>query len=358
MKKKKFLLVMLLVIVLIISLIFIFIRTGTNNKDITKSTNEIIEQNAKNECGNETYNMTDYHNNIFQYEDWIIFSKGNDSYYNSIINYKDGVYKYNIKTGQVIKLYDDNGYNFNIKGNVLYFLSNSSIRCINLVTLESNWVGFIKANYLLIYNKYIYYRDDNGNNIYRIKNMDDSHNKKLIAEYTTRDIQIYNDYIYYIDANSFDLLKKSIKDTNDTPIKVIDETDDVQIQKFYVSNDKIIYITIDDNNDISLKIYNSKFQTKELIEKSFSDSISANFVLSDNGIIYSSSESGIVEIDMDTKNKTVLRDKVGKIDRLQLFNNNIFYYETIDTYQNRSLQLYSLDINTKKQEKLYFNTYN
>lgn len=335
-KFKKLILIILLILLFYIVLKVNINTNGENNTIISSS-----RKNQSNEYGNEIYNMTSYNNNFLQYGDWIIFSNGSVPKYTSIVNYKDGIYKYNIKTGQVIKLYDYNGYCLNIEKNNLYFCTEYNLLYkVDLDSLEHNWISDIEASYLLIYNGTIFYRNPNGNNIYE---RNPSRNSKLIAEYTEGEFQIYDDYIYYIDAQTHNLLKKSIKNTEELPSKIVNE----QINNFYVKDNKIIYISKE-----NLKIYNCESQTNEVIK----ESVCSNFVLKDNNIICALNQSQIIEVDMSTRKETILKDKIKNIYRLQSFDDNIFYYQSIGKSPIISTQLYYLNIESKKQEILNFST--
>ena len=287
--------------------------------------------------------MTAYNNNILKYEDWIIFSNGSQLWDKTIENYKDGIYKYNTKTGQVIKLYNYNAYCLNLDNDNLYFCtSDGLIYMVNINSLEYSWISSIdKADYLIIYNGIIFYRSPNGNNVYKYISRD---RKDLIAEYTEKEIQIYNNYIYYVDAQTHQLFKKSIKNTKEEPIKILEEI----ISDFYVKENKIIYLT-----DEKIKVFYADTNESKMLK----DSICSNFVLNNNKVYaYSLKEASIIEIDIDTKEEVNIIKDTKEIYRLQIFGNNIYYYHTTSNYLYVSTQLYYVDVNNKRQEKLFFKT--
>ncbi len=293
------------------------------------------------EFGNKPYNMTSYNNNILKYDDWIIFSNGSATLNSSISNYKEGIYKYNTKTGQVIKLYDYNGYCLNRIGSELYFCTQyNSVYKVNLESLSEEWISNIKASYILVCDTNIIYRDPNGNNIY-ITDMNGK-NKKLIAEYTEGEIQIIDGYIYYLDASKSRLCKKAIK-TDELDI-IIEEP----VSNFYVDNNKIIYISGE-----NLKLFRCEENTNEVLL----NGVSSNFVFKDNNIYgYILDKKSIVEINIEDKKEQVVIDNLQTVYRLQMYDDNIYYCYSSGKYPYLSTNIYSLNIQEKKQEKIFFNT--
>ena len=291
--------------------------------------------------GNEAYNMTSYSNNVLQYGNWIIFSNGSTVLYSKSSNFNDGIYKYNIETGQVIELYDYNGYCLNLINDTLYFITtNNLVYKVNINTLEEKWLSNIEASYLLVYNDQIFYRDSNGNNIYKT-NLERS-TKELIAEYTDSVIQIDGDYIYYLDAQNFNLFKKNLKTQEST--KIIEEF----VSNFYVKDNKIIYIA-----NGNLKILDCEQNVVEILK----EGISSNFTFSNNNVyMYISDSNSIIELNIENKQEQIIKDNLEKIYRLQMYNDNIYYYYSTGTYPYMSTNLYKTNINNKDQEKIFFYT--
>lgn len=338
MKNKVWILILLIIIVPTLALIISILFDLNNNVKINKGNNN------KNEYGNQIFNMTSYSNNILKYGNWVIFSNGIVPLNTKITNYKEGIYKYNIKTGQVIKLYDYNGYCLNLKDDDLYFCTtHGQIYNVNLESLKYNWLSDIKdVSYLLVYNDNIYYRTSNGNNIYSATIS--GNNQKLVAEYTSDEFQVYNGYIYYIDSNSNNVLKKSIQNTEENPVKIIEE----KVINFYIVNDKIIYSS---ENKINLYDLNNNTEEK-LVED-----VSSNFIFNNNKLyFYSENKRSIIESDINTKQENSILENLDKVYRLQNYDNYIFYYNTTGKYPYMSTQLYYLDINNKNNEKLSFST--
>lgn len=356
MKSKKILIPIFVILILLILLITIIImqKNTTSNSSKGNSTDNksassptpipSVEPELSNTYGNEIFNMTSYGDNFVKYNDWIIFSNGT-TFMNYSSNIKDGIYKYNMKTGQVIKIYDYNGYCLNIKNNDLYFCTSSgSVYSVDLNNLVNDWVaGIENASYLSIYNGSIFYTNSNGNNVYKFTSLGD----KLISEYIDGEFQIYNNYIYYIDAQSHNLFKKSIANTKEEAIKVINES----IDEFYVKNDMMIIYSNQTNKNIYVCNYTTN-TTETLGENTFS-----NFVLSNDKLyFYSDTEQALIGIDINTKEETIILDNIENINRLQLFDNFIFYTRSKAKYPNVSTSLYYIDINNRKEEQLSFRT--
>lgn len=343
MRKKKIIVSVVIAVLLVILIVGILIW-GNYIADGKKK--ELV-----NKSGNESFNMTGFSNNFMKYGDCIIFSNGNLALNAEVSNYEDGIYKYNIKTGQVIQLSTSNGYCLNLRNSTLYYISTTGqINTVNVDTLEKNWIsGIGNANYLLIYDDYVYYRDSNGNNIYRTNDMH-GNNKQLIAEYSDGDIQIKNNYIYYLDAQNLNLFKKSIDDLKEEESKIIDES----ISQFYCIDDKIVYLS-----DNQLKVYNMQDGSSEiLVEKN----IASNFVIKDRNVyFYLSDDKSLNKLDLDTLEVSEISSNLNEIYRLQLFDNYIFYYDSennssIFTGLTIKTLLYYIDLTDNKQEELYFNT--
>ncbi len=337
--KTKNLIIILTVFILISLLILInFYKKVSNNR-------------INNSYGNQIFNLTSYTDNFIKYGDWLIFSNGNSEVLNKTVsNFKEGIYKYNLKTKQVIRLSEYDGFSFNILANKLYYISKfNDINYIDLDTLDSERIAWISGNTyeatdLFICDNYLYYREKNGKNIYRTTLSGDT--KNLVAEYTEGNFQIYDNYIYYIDANSHKLNMRKIN--TDTVETLIDET----ISSFYYNDNKIIYKVADELKSINL------------VDKSIStikDGVTSNFVVNDNYIyFYLSSEKSIIKISIDNQlEEPILENVENDIYRLQLFD-GVLYYSNRKTdglfSANISTTLYYIDINNKTQEKLQFNT--
>lgn len=338
MKKKIGILFIIIVIISALAIILFYLSNKTNTVDVI--------------VGNESYNMTGIRNNFIKYGDWLIFSNGAEEFLDAkISNYEDGIYKYNTKTGQVIQLSTSNGYGFNLRNSTLYYISQyGNINTVNLDSLETDWIMNVNdVNYLLIYDDYVYYRDSNGNNIYRINDMNGS-NKRLIAEYTDGDIQIKDNNIYYLDAQNFNLFKKSIDDLSEETSKIIDES----ISQFYCLDDRILYLS---NNQ--LKEYSMQDGSiKVLVE----NNIDSNFVVKDKkAYFYSLNDMCLKEIDIDTLEVKEILNDLDEIYRLQLYDNYIYYYDSessnsIFTGRTIKTSLYYIDLTDNKQNNLNFNT--
>ena len=339
MKNKKILISIFAILLILIVIIAIVVTksnntssssksNSTNNKSIASpSPSPSAEPEISNTYGNEIFNMTSYGDNFIKYNDWIIFSNGT-TFMNYSSNIKDGIYKYNMKTGQLIRLYDNNGFCLNIKNNDLYFCTKyGDVYSINLNSLGDDWISEIDdASYLSIYNNSIFYTNSNGNNVYKSTSL----GGKLVAEYIEGKFQIYNNYIYYIDAQSHNLFKKSITNTKEEAINIINES----IDEFYVKDDMIIY---SNQTNTNIYVYNYNSNTTELLgENAFS-----NFVLSSDKLyFYSDTKQALIEININTKEETIILDNIENINRLQLFDNFIFYTRSKAKYPNVSTSLY------------------
>ena len=338
-RNTKIIIVIFVLVLLLISILIINIQSKTRKND-----------NIGNIYGNETFNLTSYTDNFIQYNDWIIFSNGVSTVLNKTVsNYKEGVYKYNLKTGQVIQLTSRDGYSFNIIGNRLYYINKYNGICyVNLDTLESNEITRIdnsnyKATDMFICDNYIYYREQNGQNIYRTNFSGSS--KNLIAEYTTGNFQIYDNFIYYIDAKSFTLIKKEIIN-NSEPIQLTDE----KISNFNYKDNKIVYIV-----GSELKMLNIDDNSTTILKQG----ITSNFVINDKDIYtYAADIKSIIKVNIEDKTEEIIVDNIEKdINRLQLYNGILYY----SNRQSNGLwssyvttTLYKFNINTKIQEKLQF----
>lgn len=351
MKNKKILIPIFSILLILIVIIAIIVErnnntsnSSINNKSITSpSPTPSAEPEFSNTYGNEIFNMVSCGDNFIKYNDWIIFSNGT-TFMNYSSNIKDGIYKYNMKTGQLIKLYKYNGFCLNIKNDNLYFCTeHGNVYSVNLKSLADDWVSEIDgASYLSIYNNSIFYTNPNGNNVYKSTSL----GGKLIAEYVEGAFQIYNDYIYYIDAQSHNLFKNSITNTKEESLNVINES----IDEFYVKDNIIIYSNQTDKN---VYVYNYITNTTEtLCENTFS-----NFVLNNNKLyFYSDTKQALIEIDINTKEEIIILDNIENINRLQLFDNFIFYTRSKAKHPNVTTSLYYIDINNKKEEQLLFRT--
>lgn len=337
MGKKK----IIILVVSIVLLVILIIGALTWKKYIADGKKEEVV----NRSGNESFNVTGTTYNFIKFDDWIVFSAGPQALGAGVLNFGEGIYKFNMQTGQVIKLDDYAGICFNIWGKNLYYISNvdSNIKRINLDTLETDWIPSIETNYILLNNDYIYYRDVNGDNIYRINNLE-GENKRLVAEYTEGDIQILDGYIYYIDAQTHNLFKKSVENLQEEEVKLIDEN----VSQFYSIGDKIIYLV--ENNIKQFSVSDGSSDT--LIK----DDITSNFVVKDNKVYYYSSEdSSLCEIDVETKEKVDKVENLEEMYRLQLYDNYIFYHDT-EGYPFVKLFLYYVDLETNKIEELPIET--
>lgn len=333
-----------IILVIVISLLIV-----TISSILIKTTKSNIVNNV---YGNEIFNLTSYTDNFIQYGDWLIFSNGVSTVLNKTVNnYDEGIYKYNTVTGQVVKLSDYDGGCFNLIGNSLFYVSKfNSINYINLDSLKSSTISWInnenyKATDLLICDGYLYYRESNGQNLYRTTVSGQS--KKLVAEYTKGNFQIYDNFIYYIDAN-FNTLKKKSCVLDDSPIQIVDE----KISNFYFKDNKIIYTV---GND--LKILNMTDNSINTIK----NGITSNFIIHNNNIyMYISESKRIISLNLEDKSEDVILDNIDKdITRLQFFDNNLYY-------SNRQVNmlwssyatttLYYVNINDKIQQTLQFKT--
>ena len=324
--------------------IFIFFKLFMNN----------VSKAPANIYGNETFNLTAYADNFIKYGDWLIFSNGVSTVLNSTVsNIEEGIYKYNFKTGQVIELDAYDGNCFNLVGDTLYYISKfNEIKYINLNTLDFEYISWIngddyKATDLLICDNYLYYRDKNGQNIFKTDLQ--GKEKQLIAEYAENKYQVYNNFIYYIDVNSSNLYKKDITN-NDSPVKAIDE----KVSQFYYKNDNILYIT--ENN---LKLLNTIDNTTVILKQG----ISSNFTMNNNLIyMYLSDSKSIIEYNIDNKSEKIILENIeNDINRLQFFDNTLYYsYRKANGLfsNNVTTNLYSINISGKKVEKLSFRTSN
>ena len=235
------------------------------------------------------------------------------------------------------------GYCFNIfESKLVYIDKFNEIQIIDIDSLEKERIAFInnsnyEANYLLVHNGFVYYRDNNGDNIYKTDFK--GKEKTLIAEYTTGDVQIINNEIYYISANTNNLYKKDIMNEQE-PIKVIEDA----IMQFFVKDKNIIYIY---NNN--LNIYNIENNTKEILK----ENVTSNFTINENNIyVYISESKNILEINIENKMQMPIVENIEKdIFRLQMFNDNI-YYSYSSGYPYVKYDLYSLNTNEKKIEKI------
>ena len=342
-KKVWFLIVGAIILFLIIANIFSS-NKEKKESELEENTSNInqVDKIEETVYGNEPYNMTSYNNNILQYENWIIFSNGSIALNAYISNFKDGIYKYNIETGQVIQLYNSNGYCLNLIDESLYFSTKfNDVYKININSLEEKWISSIDSSYLFVNDKNIFYRDPNGNNIYKTNLKGE--NKELIAEYTENEIQIDGDYIYYLDAQNYNLFKKNIK-TKEIA-KIIDET----ISNFYVTANKVIY-----KSKETLKILNCEQGTTEILK----EGITSNFTFNNNKVyMYTSNNKSIVELNLENRQEQIIIENLEKdIYRLQMYNDNLYYSYSTGTYPLISTSLYKANINDKTQEKISFNT--
>lgn len=312
-----------------------------------------INRNENNNMyGNEIFNLTSYTDNFIQYGDWIIFSNGVSEVQNiRVSNFEEGIYKYNIQTGQVIRLSKGDGICFNIMKNRLYYINKFNTICfIDLETLKSDSISWINGeNYnatdLLICDSHLYYREKNGQNIYRTNSS--GSNKDLIVEYTEGNFQIYDNFIYYIDVASSNLKKKTCS-SSDLPTQLIDE----KISSFYYKNNGIIYTV---GNE--LKVFNMQDNSKVTLKKD----ITSNFVINDSYIyMYSSKTKCIIRLNIEDKSEEIIVKNVkNDIYRLQIYINNLYYSNRQvnglwSPYATTSL--YRINLNNKEQQKFQFKT--
>ena len=336
----KFILYFALIVIIILSIILllgsiVFVLFFKKEKS---------EQINKNVYGNKIYNMTSYSNNIIKYGDWIIYSNGDNLKNTRITNYEDGIYKYNMKTGQVVKLYNSNAYCLNLIENELYYcVTTEQIYKVNLDTLESEWIDeFNDVSYLSIYNNTIFYRSSNGGNIYSASL--DGKNQKLVVEYTINEFQIYNGFIYYIDATTNNLFKKNIRNNDENPIKITNN----KISNFYINNENLVYSS--SNKLFVYDLYNNT--SEELV-----DNVTSNFIYENNKLyFYSASNKSIIELDLISKQKNIISELTNDIYRLQYYDNYLFYYDSTGKYQYITIQLFYININDKTVEKIFFQT--
>lgn len=253
----------------------------------------------------------------------------------------NGIYKYNLETGQLIRIYEYNGYCLNLVGNTLYFCNEyNQIYHVNIDSLENWWFSNMQASYLIAYDKNIYYRDPNGNNIY--KTDFNGNTKELIAEYTEGDIQIDDGHLYYLDAKDFNLYRTSIKSKEKE--KIIDET----ISNFYKFNNKFIY-----KSKGIIKSFDIENNSTEIIK----ENIESNFVLNNNNIyVHDYANDNIIKINIETKEEEIVKNNVEKVYRFQSFYNNIYYCKSKGYYNNMSTEIYKINIENKEEQKISFDT--
>lgn len=294
--------------------------------------------------GNQTFNLFNT-GNCIKYSDWIIYSRPKLLFSNEI-NYKQnmqqGIYKYNITTGQTIQLSKYDGSYFNIINDKLIYLNEfNQIYYIDINTLEDNWIsGVDSADALYVQDNMVFYRDANGNNIYKCDSK--GGNKELVAEYTISDFQVVDNDIYYIDQQTSNLKKRNIE-TGETNT-IIPEL----IESFFIYDKSIIFMF-----DQNIYCYNLENNTTDLVQ----ENCGFRFVLKDDIIYYISEKNKINSVNYKTKELSTIFEAESDISSLQLYDNVLTYsYVDIDLLSRTArTKLCYIDLKNIKEIIVPFN---